>query len=176
MTRNEDDRSGANPPVSGATGAQTGGQAPEPQAVQQGAYATTPADDRVGAADHGKYQAVEVPPAKAVTGQFDHLATRDVAAMEHNLQTPEFAGAETVAPLGGEGTALDGVMPSGGLGLGVSPAEAVRSHLQAADQNPGYTPPSKQGPPHLSERPADLPEGETAELQHEVQGGGPERR
>ncbi|PNY81068.1 hypothetical protein [Deinococcus koreensis] len=175
MTRNDDDRS-ANPPLSGPTGAQTGGNAPEPQAVQQGAYATTPADDRVGAADHGKYEPVEVPPAKAVTGQFDHLATRDVSAMEHSLQTPEFAGAETVAPLGGEGTALDGVMPSGGLGLGVSPAEAVRHHLADANLNPGYTPPSLQGPPHVSQRPADLPEGETAELQSEVQGGGPERR
>lgn len=177
MTRNDDDRNNnSTPPLSGPTGAQTGGHAPEPQAVQQGAYATTPPDDRVGAADHGKYTPVELPPAKAVTGQFDHLATRDVAAMEHSLQEPEFAGAQTVAPLGGEGTALGDVMPSGGMGTGISPAEAVRSHLADANPNPGYTSPSTQGPPHVSQRPADLPAGETSELQSEVQGIGTDRR
>ncbi|WP_295815219.1 hypothetical protein [uncultured Deinococcus sp.] len=172
MTRSDDERS--NPQVTGADGAQTGFQAHDSKDDHQTAYTTTPADDHVGAADHAKYTPVELPSAKVVTGQFDHLATRDVAAMDHALQVPEFEGAETVDGLGGE--LLDEVTPSAGLGVGASLGAAVREHHRDIDPNPGYTPPSEQGPPRVSQRPGDLPEGETPELQNEVQGDGLDRR
>lgn len=143
---------------------------------RQGPYTTTPPEDRVGSSDQGKYEPVEVPPAREVTGLFDHLATRDVAAMEHELQTPEFVGAETVAPLGGEGSLLDTVVPSAGVGVGISAADATHRRSADAEQNPNYKPPSTLGPPHLGERPADLRSGEKAELENEVQGKGSDHR
>lgn len=177
MTKRDDERhaSDANgPALTGETGAQTGFDGPDDKDAHQGAYATTPADDRVGSANEGKYTPVELPSAKVVTGQFDHLATRDVAAMDHALQVPEFEGAETVESLGSD--VLDEVTPSAGLGVGASLGAAVRDHHRDIDPNPGYTPPSNQAPPHVSQRPADLPEGETPELQNEVQGTGSDRR
>lgn len=177
MTKSDDERrpSPANgPALTGQTGARTGFDGPDDKDAHQGAYTTTPADDHVGASDHEKYTPVELPSAKVVTGQFDHLATRDVAAMEHAPQAPEFAGAQTVDGLGGD--ILDEVTPSSGLGVSASLGAAVREHSADIDRNPGYVPPSNKAPPHVSERPGDLPEGEPAELESEVQGGGPDRR
>ncbi|UBV41939.1 hypothetical protein LAJ19_09830 [Deinococcus taeanensis] len=165
MTNRRDE----NPPLSGETGAQTGFDTPDPKDRHQGAYSTTPPEDRVGSADHMIYEPVEVPSPKEVTGQFDHLATRDPAAMEHTLQEAEFAGAQTVAGLGGE--ALDQVIPTAGLNMNVSTAAALESRPTVnPDQNPGYVPPSDQGPARFTERPGDLPQGETSELQHQVKG------
>ncbi|WP_309572583.1 hypothetical protein [Deinococcus sp.] len=172
MTHDDDRRN--NPPVTGADGAQTGFDATDVKDDHQESYTTTPADDRVGASDHEKYTPVELPSAKTVTGQFDRLATRDVSSMEHDPQAPEFEGAQTVTGLGGE--VLDEVTPSAGLGVGASLGAVARQHTQDTDQNPGYTPPSNQAPPHVSERPGDLPEGEPAELQNAVQGDGPNQR
>ncbi|GGK94441.1 hypothetical protein [Deinococcus radiotolerans] len=157
-----------NPPLTGEHGAQTGFDTPDPKDDHQGAYTTTPAEDRVGSSDDGKYEPVEVHSAKEVTGQFDHLATRDVAAMEHKPQDAEFAGAETVAGLGGENLNL--VAPAAGIGMPASAAIALESRQEAIDPNRAYTPPSEQGPARVSERPGDLPEGETPELQYQVKG------
>ena len=162
---NHDDR---NPQRTGEHGAQTGFDTPEPKDDHQEAYTTTPAEDRVGSADQGKYEPVEPTSAKEVTGQFDHLATRDVAAMEHTPQDAEFAGAQTVAGLGGEN--LDTIVPTAGVGINASTTMALESQQRAIDPNPGYTPPSEQGPPRVSQRPGDLPEGETPELQSQVHG------
>ncbi|MDK2013180.1 MULTISPECIES: hypothetical protein [unclassified Deinococcus] len=163
---NHDDHS--NPQRTGEHGAQTGFDTPDRKDDHQAAYTTTPAGDRVGSADQGKYQPVEVHSAKEVTGQFDHLATRDVEAMEHTPQDAEFAGAQTVAGLGGEH--LDTIVPTAGVGINASTTIALEHHREAIDQNPGYTPPSEQGPPRVSQRPGDLPEGETPELQSQVHG------
>lgn len=159
----------------GAGGAVTGVETPDPKDSDPSTlYTNTPAQDRVGAADQSgkasQYQEVVLPDAKEVTGQFDQLATRDVEAMEHTPQAPEYAGAESVAVFGVSTTALDAVVPSAGLGTDMSGA-VIDQHLRsAADQNPNYTPPSKMSPPHLSERPADLPAGEPEELQDQVRG------
>ncbi|MVN87347.1 hypothetical protein GO986_11265 [Deinococcus sp. HMF7620] len=152
------------------TNVQTGFETPDPKDHAQTVYTTTPADDHVSSADEGKYVPVEVPSAREVTGQFDHLATRDVVAMEHEPQDAEFAGAQTVAGLGGEH--LDALVPSSGLGINASTATATEARLSSIDPNPGYTPPSEKGPPHVSQRPGDLPSGETSELQHQVHGDG----
>ncbi|GGR89243.1 hypothetical protein [Deinococcus sedimenti] len=162
---NHDDR---NPPVTGEHGAQTGFDTPDRKDDHQEAYTTTPAGDRVGAADQGLGASAQPHSAKDVTGAFDHLATRDVTAMEHEPQDAEFAGAQTVAGLGGEH--LDTIVPSAGVGISASTALAAEHHREAIDRNPGYTPPSEQSPPHVSQRPGDLPEGETPELQHQVHG------
>lgn len=156
--------------VTGTTGAQTGFDTPDPKDAHQGTYSTTPAENRVGAADHGKYEPVQVPDAREVTGKFDHLATRDVQAMERAPQEPEFVGAETVETLGGVPELLDGVVPTAGLGLGASVATALESRELDVDPNPQYTPPSARGPVRQHEQPGDLPDGETAELKNEVQG------
>ncbi|PTA68386.1 hypothetical protein C8263_08105 [Deinococcus arcticus] len=150
------------------TNVQTGFDTPDPKDHAQVTYSTTPGEDRVSTANEGKYEPVEVPSAKEVTGQFDHLATRDPAAMEHTPQAPEFAGAQTVAGLGGEN--LDAIVPTAGIGVNAGVAMAYQTRLGSADPNPGYTPPSEQGPPHLSERPGDLPQGETSELEHQIKG------
>lgn len=162
---NHDDR---NPPVTGEHGAQTGFDTPDRKDDHQGAYTTTPAADRVGSADHGSYTPADVHSAKEVTGQFDHLATRDVVAMEHTPQDAEFAGAQTVAGLGGEH--LDRLVPSSGLGMPAASVVAIEERQEAIDPNPRYTPPSEQSPPHVSQRPGDLPEGETPEVQSQVHG------
>ena len=96
----------ANEKIIGQTGAVTGFETRDPKDTDPNTInTTTPADDRVGAADAGKYQPVSVPDAKEITGQFDHLATRDPEAMELDedfLEALEF-----------------GCPPMGGLGLGV---------------------------------------------------------
>ncbi|MFB9993533.1 ankyrin repeat domain-containing protein [Deinococcus oregonensis] len=146
----------------------TGFQTPDPKDDHQPFYTTTPADSRVSSADEGKYEPVQMQDPHEITGQFDHLATRDPAQMEHTLQTPEFVGVQSVDGLGGE--LLDTVVPSAGLGLNNTAMLASGTQRRSADSNPGYTPPSEQGPPHLSERPGDLPQGTRAELQSEVSG------
>lgn len=151
----------------GTGGAVTGFDTPDPKDNAEVRYTTTPAEDRVSSSDQMTYVAPDVPDPTEVTGQFAHLATRDPEAMEHRLQDPEFAGAETTAGLGGE--ALDSVTPSGGLGYNASLTTAATSRA-AADPNPGYTPPSERGPVHVSEQPGDLPPGETSELKAEVDG------
>lgn len=157
------------PETDGRTGAVTGFDTPDPKDNHTVVYTTTPGDDRVGSADHGQ----GTPPqataeAHDTTGKYDHLATRDVAAMEHTPEAPEFAGAQTVAGLGGE--ALDEVVPT--AGIGVNPAAALDRGpvVGRADQNPGYTPPSEKVVPHVREQPGDLPPGEPAELQNEIAG------
>ncbi|ANE44980.1 hypothetical protein SU48_11980 [Deinococcus puniceus] len=146
----------------------TGFQMPDPKDDHQPFYTTTPADSRVSSADHSTYEPVHMQDPHEITAQFDHLATRDPAQMEHTLQAPEFAGAQSVAGLGGE--LLDTVAPSAGLGMNNTALLAGDSQRLAADPNPGYTPPSEQGPPHVSQRPGDLPQGMTEELQSEVSG------
>jgi hypothetical protein len=165
MTRNDDERS--NPPLRG-DGAQTGFEAHDPKDEHEAVYTTTPSEDQVGASDTGKYTPVELPSAKVVTGTFDHLATRDVGAMEHTVQDPEFAGAETVDGLGGD--ILTDVAPSAGLGIPAAAGASVLDRRHDVDPNPGYIPPSNDGPPHVSEQPGDLPPGETPELLSEVEG------
>lgn len=175
MTRNTDEPAN-NPPLTGETGAQTGFDTPDRKDAHQGAYSTTPGDDRVGAADSGKYEPVQVESARDITAKFDHLATRDVGAMEKAPQAPEFAGAQTVGGLMPDATVLDAAVPSAGTGIPTSTAVAVESRERAIDPNPNYTPPSDRGPAHQPEEPADLPDGETPELKSEVQGNGLNRR
>jgi ankyrin repeat protein len=146
----------------------TGFQTPDPKDDHQPFYTTTPADSRVSSADHSTYEPVHMQDPHEITAQFDHLATRDPAQMEHTPQAPEFAGAQSVAGLGSE--LLEVVAPSAGIGLNNTALLAGDSQRRSADPNPGYTPPSEQGPPHPSERPGDLPQGMTEELQSEVSG------
>ncbi|WP_019586295.1 hypothetical protein [Deinococcus apachensis] len=152
----------------------TGFQTPDPKDVHEEHYTTTPAEDRTGSADHGKYQPVEAQDPREVTGQFDRLATRDPAAMEHAPQAPEFAGAETVAGIGVQDTTLgSGITVAGGLGTestSLAAGEAGVGLRPGVDQNPGYVPPSEKEPPHFRDRPGDLPAGAPAELQNEVAG------
>ncbi|QLG09499.1 hypothetical protein HLB42_01010 [Deinococcus sp. D7000] len=156
------------PETDGRTGAITGFDTPDPKDNHTVVYTTTPGDDRVGSVDHGQgAPAQAAQPAENITGKYDHLATRDVAAMEHTPEAPEFAGAQTVEGLGGE--ALDEVVPT--AGLGVNPAAALDPYpLVNPDQNPGYTPPSEKVSPHVREQPGDLPPGEPSELQNEIGG------
>ncbi|MFT2721382.1 hypothetical protein ACMT4L_15405 [Deinococcus sp. A31D244] len=165
-----DNERNGNAPLTGEHGAQTGFDTPDRKDDHQEAYTTTPEGDRVGSADESRYTPVDAPDAREVTGQFDHLATRDVVAMEHAQQDAEFAGAQTVAGLGGEH--LDAIVPSAGVGITASTVTALETRQAAIDPNPGYTPPSEQGPPRVSQRPGDLPEGEPSELEHQVRGDG----
>ncbi|EYB69679.1 hypothetical protein DEIPH_ctg003orf0004 [Deinococcus phoenicis] len=150
----------------------TGYQMPDPKDVHEEHYTTTPADDRTGSADEGKYQPVQVQDPKEVTGQFDHLATRDPVAMEHTPQQAEFAGAQTVEGLGINSNApMDLVAPmAAGMGVTSSMATAQETELAVTDPNRSYTPPSKQGPPHVSEQPGDLLPGTPPEIKAEVAG------
>ena len=143
--------------IIGQTGAVTGFDTPDPKDTDPSTLnTTTPADDRVGSADEGKYQAVEFDPA-AVTHQFDHLATRDPAAMEHKLQRPEYEGAESTAALGVSTGLVGAAVPSEGVGTALSTG-VIDQHIQTAiDPNPNYTPPSKMSPPHISEQTANRP-------------------
>lgn len=151
----------------GRSGAVTGFDTPDPKDDHAVVYTTTPSDDRVGSADHGQGAPPELSSAHDVTGRYDHLVTRDVEAMEHTPEAPEFAGAQTVEGLGGE--ALDEVVPT--AGIGVHPAAALDPYpLVNPDQNPGYTPPSEKVSPHVREQPGDLPAGEPAELKNEIGG------
>ncbi|THF69281.1 ankyrin repeat domain-containing protein [Deinococcus sp. Arct2-2] len=146
----------------------TGFQTPDPKDGHQPFYTTTPEDSRVSSADHSTYEPVHMQDPHEITAQFDHLATRDPAQMEHAPQDAEYAGAQSVAGLGGE--LLDTVAPSAGLGMNNTAALAGDSQRRSADPNAAYTPPSEQGPPHVSQRPGDLPQGMTEELQSEVSG------
>lgn len=168
-------RNTAGLPVDELTGRptdRTGYQRPDPKDDHQQVYTTTPPGDRVGHADHREYQPVQAQDPKEITGQFDHLATRDPAQMDHDLQSPEFAGARTVEGIGVDGTAeVDLAAPmAAGLGVAGSMATAEETVLGDVDRNPGYTPPSEQGPPHVSEQPGDLPPSAPPELKAEVQG------
>lgn len=151
----------------------TGYQTRDPKDDAQPFYTTTPAEDRVSSANEGKYEPVQMPDPHEVTGQFDRLATRDPAAMEHRLQDPDYVGAQTVAGLV-PAAGLDAVT-LGGLGVPASLAAATESRQVAADPNPGYTPPSEMGPGHLSQRPGDLPQGVPDETLHTVKGDGDRR-
>ncbi|MDV6373526.1 hypothetical protein [Deinococcus arenicola] len=162
------------PETDGRTGAETGFDTPDPKDHHTVVYTTTPGNDRVGSADHaanqGAAHGVGAPPelesAEDITGKYDHLATRDVEAMSHDPEAPEFAGAQTVAGLGGE--ALDEVIPT--AGLGVNPAAALGRGSRGADQNPGYVPPSEKVVPHVHEQPGDLLPGQSEELGDEISG------
>ncbi|ACO46640.1 hypothetical protein DEDE109153_06970 [Deinococcus deserti] len=151
----------------GETGAQTGFDTPDPKDDHATIYTTTPDSSKVSTANKLSYEPVDIPDPKEVTGQFDHLATRDPKEMDA-LQDAEMAGTQTV---GGVDThALDLATPAAGIGINAGLGPAIEQRTRAADPNPGYTPPSEMTVPHVSERPADLPEGERAELQNEVQG------
>ncbi|MFC4637437.1 hypothetical protein [Deinococcus hohokamensis] len=154
----------------GETGAQTGFETPDPKDNHELIYETTPESGKVSSANKLTYEAPEVPDPKEVTGQFDHLATRDPAAMERSLQAAEFAGAQTVASVDPE--VLDLATPVAGIGVNAGLAPAIADRARAVDPNPGYTPPSEKTVPHVGERPGDLPQGERAELEHEVRGEG----
>ncbi|WP_188972454.1 hypothetical protein [Deinococcus aerolatus] len=155
------------PETDGRTGAVTGFDTPDHKDDHAVVYTTTPADDRVGSADHGQGAPPATPSAHEVTDRYDHLVTRDVEAMEHTPENPEFAGAQTVEGLGGE--ALDEVVPT--AGIGVNPAAALDPYpLVNPDQNPGYTPPSEEVSPHVREQPGDLPPGQSEELADEISG------
>lgn len=152
----------------------TGYQMPDPKDSAQPFYTTTPEGDRVSSANEGKYEPVQMQDPHEVTGQFDHLATRDPEAMEHRLQAPDYAGAQTVAGLTPAGS-LDAVT-IGSLGVPASLAAAAETRQGAIDPNPGYTPPSEMGPAHLSQRPGDLPQGLSDQAEHTVRGDGDTRR
>ncbi|GGL97506.1 ankyrin repeat domain-containing protein [Deinococcus aerophilus] len=173
------DERNANPNVigsetTGETGAKTGFDTPDPKDDHQVVYTTTPPEDRVGSSDHGLGAPPEAPSSHDVTSQFDKLATRDVSAMEHTPEDAEFAGAQTVAGLGGEN--LDEVVPAPGLGVSPGLATSVEPRMRDIDPNPGYTPPSEEVPPHVGERPGDLPAGEPAELEHQIRDGTSNKR
>ncbi|SMB95400.1 hypothetical protein [Deinococcus hopiensis] len=157
--------------ISGTPDYKTGYQMPDRKDHHEEHYTSTPPEDRVAGADEGKYQAPHVPDPKEVTGQFDHLATRDPARMEQVLQsTPEFAGAQTVDGLGmSADTPMDLVAPMApGMGVMGSMATAQERRQAALDPNPGYTPPSQKSVPHVGEQPGDLPPGAPSELKAEV--------
>lgn len=177
--RPDEDRERQTPmPVNELTGQpdpRTGFQTHDPKDVHQDRYTSTPAEDHVASADQGKGSGVSLPPVDpgAVTHQFDHLATRDPEAMAHQLEAPEFAGAQTVAGIGVDGTLLDRVIPAG-IDAGVSASVVTNDDRLggAIDPNPGYVPPSQQTVPHLGEQPGDLPTGAPAELRDDVEGRG----
>ena len=138
--------------------------------VHQPHYTTTPPESRVSSSNEGLGAAVapEMPDPRAVTEPFHHLATRDPEAMEHRLQTPEFAGS-TALETGLTPGVLDAVGPGveGNLaGAAVSPAAADL----LTGNNSGYTAPALSGPPHVREQPGDLPPGESTELKSEIEG------
>ncbi|MFC4426057.1 hypothetical protein [Deinococcus navajonensis] len=154
----------------GETGAQTGFETPDPKDNHESVYGTTPDSSKVSTANKMTYEEPEIPDPKEVTGQFDHLATRDPVAMEQNLQAAEFAGAQTVESVSPE--VLDLATPVAGIGVNAGLAPAIQDRALAVDPNPGYTPPSEMTVPHVGERPGDLPQGERAELENEVRGNG----
>ena len=158
--------------ISGTPDYKTGYQMPDRKDHHEEHYTTTPREDRTASADEGKYHAPHVPDPKEVTGAFDHLATRDPAQMDHALQQPEFAGAQTVGDVGVDGTAALGLVAPLATGMGTTASVATAHDRQraASDPNPGYTPPSEMAPPHLGTRPGDLPPGAPAELEPEVEG------
>ncbi|CAM3726471.1 M-like protein [Deinococcus saxicola] len=154
------------PETDGKTGAVTGFDTLDPKDDHAVVYTTTPGNDRVGSADHGVGAPPEMEAAHETTGKYDHLATRDVVAMAHTPEAPEFAGAQTVAGLGGE--MLDEVVPSAGLGVNPAAALGRGPVVGRADQNPGYTPPSEKVAPYVREQPGDLLPGQSEELADEI--------
>ncbi|MDL2343563.1 hypothetical protein QOL99_05295 [Deinococcus sp. MIMF12] len=161
-------------PVNERTGqpdSHTGFQTHDPKDTHQGAYTTTPTEDRVASADEGKGVTLPATDPAAVTHQFDHLATRNPEAMAHELETPEFAGAQTIADIGVDGALLDRVIPAG-VDAGVSASVATNADRLggATNPNPGYVPPSQRTVPHVGEQPGDLPSGAPAELRDELDG------
>ena len=142
--------------------------------VHQATYTTTPLDSRVSSSNEGLGGAVglDMPDPKEVTGQFDHLATRDPEAMENRLQTPEYQGAQTTAAV--DTGVLDSLV--GGNDLGLTGSAGALGGMAAGttpgalnpDPNSGYTAPALSGPPHVSEQPGDLPPGETEELKNQI--------
>ncbi|GMA17185.1 hypothetical protein E5F05_17975 [Deinococcus metallilatus] len=150
----------------------TGYQMPDPKDDHQRHYTTTPPEDRVGSADHGVYQPVEAQDPKEITGQFDHLATRDPVAMEHAPQRAEFAGAQTVEGLGiNTDTPMDLVAPMAvGMAVTSSMATAEETEVELRDPNRNYVPPGKEVVPHVPEEPGDLLPGTPPEIKAEVAG------
>lgn len=142
--------------------------------VHQASYTTTPQESRVSSSNEGLGSAVSpaMPDPKEVTGQFDHLATRDPEAMEHRLQTPEFAGAQTTAGLlPGTGVA-EAIVDHNNMSVlttGSSAIDAGVLNPAGTDLNPGYHAPAVSGPPHVHEQPGDLPTGATTELKAELE-------
>ena len=142
--------------------------------VHQATYTTTPLESRVSSSNEGLGSAVspDMPDPAAVTEQFDQLATRNPDAMEHSLQTPEFAGAQKPGGL------LDGsagsVLSANDLAL-MTTADALSGTAVGREvglnrePNSGYTAPALSGPPHVSEQPGDLPPGETEELKSQIE-------
>lgn len=147
----------------------TGYQMPDPKDHHEEHYTTSPAEDRAASADQGKYQPVQPQHPREITGQFDHLATRDPEAMEHALQPPEFAGAQTVSGLGFDNRTIDG-LAAANLDVTASLATTAARRNEALDPNPNYIPPSEKVVPHVPEQPGDLPPGVPTELKAEVEG------
>lgn len=148
----------------GQTGAETGFETPDPKDAHQGQYTTTPANSQVSSSDQMEYAGTELPDPKEVTGQFDHLATRDPVAMEHREQTPERIGAQgQVGMSSAEAALLGAAVPTTGIDLNASTMVARERQMEAADPNPGYTPPSERGPAHQSEAEFASAEGDTVD-------------
>ncbi len=125
-------------------------------------YTTTPPDDRVGSLDRTDTPDImpddpQEVPQFTDKGTSSPAVTRDPEAMEHQLQGAQYAGADPPAPLSGD-------VPNETLGwgagnVGINPGP-LRDPLRDADQNPGYVPPSEDGPAELREQPGDLAQGE----------------
>lgn len=144
----------------------------DPKDDHQHSYTTTPSDDRVGSLDRTDTPNVLPDPADEVPGQTlkgteSPAVTRDPAAMEQALQGAEYAGSQEqdLADPGMPGD-LD-MVGMGNIGINAIP---VRNPLADADQNPGYVPPSQDGPREVGSRPADMVRGAPGEtdLQRET--------
>lgn len=83
-----------------------------------------------------------------VTAQFDHLATRDVTAMEQANQAPQYAGAPATPTL--SSTAIAGAFAGADV-YGPTASVAVAREENLRPLNPDYTPPSQVAPPHVPE-------------------------
>lgn len=148
----------------GQTGAETGFETPDPKDAHQGQYTTTPANSQVSTSDQMEYAGTQIPDPKAVTGQFDHLATRDPEAMEHQGQIPERIGAQAQGGVSSPDAALlNAAVSMSGIDLNASTLVAREQRAEAADPNPGYTPPSQRGPAHQSEAEFASAEGDTVD-------------
>lgn len=146
---------------------------PDPKDHHQESYTSTPESGRTGSVPLGghphPYVCPEYHGAREVTARFDHLITRDPHAMECAPQHAEYAGAQTVARPGTG--AFPTCLHGGGLGLTCAQATALPHPLVSErDANTAYVPPSVRGPAHMAERPADLPDGCTSELEFQVLG------
>lgn len=100
--------------------------------------------------------------ATEVTAQFDHLATRDPAAMEQAAQAPDHAGAAPTGPFATLGTTPLGAAVAGSDVYGMGSVTAAREET-LRPLNPEYTPPSQVAPPHVTNETdaaaTDLPAG-----------------